>query len=344
MFPRKLSAELDLVRSLSRKLDSHLKRTKPHSLKSCALLLAKLMKHKFGWVFNKPVDVADLGLHDYRTIIKRPMDLGTVNSQLNANWYKSPGEFAEDVRLTFHNAMTYNAPGQDVYAMAEQLSQLFEKAWPAIEAEYARPKLERSDSTPKTQTAQTRPVNNVSKVTSSKKPKAGEPHKRDMTFEEKQKLSNNLQNLPSEKLDNVVQIIKKRNLMTAQHENEIEVDIDNVDAETLWELDRFVTNYRKSLSKNRKKAEMAGLARAKVEENVKEKAVESIQEPVAAGKHKESNTAMEEKKQASSSPVGGEREEKLSKSSSSGSGGSSSSESESGSTSGRGSDAHSPKT
>ncbi|KAL7184500.1 hypothetical protein ACSBR2_026625 [Camellia fascicularis] len=45
-----------------------------------------------------------------------------------------------------------------------------------------------------------------------KKPKANDPHKRDMTYEEKQELSTNLQSLPLEKLDSIVQIIKKRNL------------------------------------------------------------------------------------------------------------------------------------
>ena len=44
-------------------------------MKMCRQLLTKLMKHKHGWVFNKPVDAAAFGLHDYHQIIKRPMDL-----------------------------------------------------------------------------------------------------------------------------------------------------------------------------------------------------------------------------------------------------------------------------
>ncbi|WMV08656.1 hypothetical protein MTR67_002041 [Solanum verrucosum] len=43
------------------------------------------------------------------------------------------------------------------------------------------------------------------------------------------------------KLDAVVQIIKKRNSTFYQHDDEIEVDIDSVDAESFWELERFVT-------------------------------------------------------------------------------------------------------
>ena len=38
-----------------------------------------------------------------------------------------------------------------------------------------------------------------------------------------------------------------------QQEDEIEVDIDSFDTETLWELDRFVNNCKKSMSKNKKK-------------------------------------------------------------------------------------------
>ncbi|XP_072984927.1 transcription factor GTE4-like isoform X1 [Typha latifolia] len=231
---------------------------------NCDLLLSKLMKHKHGWVFNSPVDAKALGLHDYFTIIKRPMDLGTVKAQLGRNHYKSPKEFAEDVRLTFHNAMTYNPKGQDVHVMANKLLQMFEEHWSAIEAEFEdllNAIMERSDST-------VHPVDpKAGRLPALKKPKAKDPQKRDMTFEEKRRLSNNLQNLPPEKLDNVVQIIKKRNFSLSQHDDEIEVDIDSVDVETLWELDRFVTNYKKSLSKHKRKAELAMLAKGAAEQN-----------------------------------------------------------------------------
>jgi bromodomain-containing factor 1 len=122
--------------------------------------------------------------------------------------------------------------------------------------------LERSDSTahpagleatPKQQTAGT----GTGRPPVLKKPKAREPNKREMTFWEKQRLSNDLQDLPAEKLDNVVQIIKKRNSSLNQHDDEIEVDIDSFDVETLWELDRFVTNYKKSITKNKRKAELS---------------------------------------------------------------------------------------
>ncbi|KAL6975909.1 hypothetical protein U1Q18_024704 [Sarracenia purpurea var. burkii] len=344
--------------------------------KSCSALLDKLMKHKHGWVFNTPVDPEALGLVDYFDVIKHPMDLGTVKSRLNTNWYKSPREFGEDVRLTFSNAMTYNPKGQDVHVMADQLSKIFEEKWAVIEADYMRElslavNYEAGLPTPTSRKASslispsaemrrildksesmTNPFDPKAKLMNTahsartpapKKPKAKDPHKRDMTYEEKQKLSTNLQNLPSDKLDNVVQIIKKRNTSLSQNDDEIEVDIDSVDTETLWELDRFVTNYKKSLSKNKRKAELAVQASAEVGPDAKEKntgltVVEAPKETKSDEKNVFSSSPVQEGKQ------GDNASGSSSSSSSSSDSGSSSSDSDSGSSSGYGSDAgHSPR-
>ncbi|KGN47247.1 transcription factor GTE4 [Cucumis sativus] len=326
---------------------------------ACVSLLEKLMKHKHGWVFNTPVDVEGLCLHDYFSIIRHPMDLGTVKTRLNKNWYKSPKEFAEDVRLTFQNAMTYNPKGQDVHIMAEQLLKIFEDRWVVIESNYyqemrlgmeygaplpssnsvrghprpvpldMRKILRRSDSLINPADSRTQPmsVTPSARTPSLKKPKAKDVFKRDMTYNEKKKLSTNLQNLPSEKLDAILQIIKKRNFELLQQDDEIEVDIDSVDTETLWELDRLVMNYRKSLSKNKRKAELAILkARAEAERNDQANLLRE--------------TRADENTISSSSPTRGDHSSKSSSSGSSSSdSGSSSSDSDSDSSSASGSDA-----
>lgn len=340
--------------------------------KSCSTLLERLMKHKHGWVFNEPVDVEALGLHDYHIIIKEPMDLGTVKTRLNKNWYKSPREYAEDVRLTFRNAMTYNPRGQDVHMMAEQLSKIFEDRWAIIEADYIRelrfavdyeagfrthtsrktipalrqptiePRrfLDRSESMIYSVDSKQKPMVTTPRVRSAapKKPKAKDPDKRDMTYEEKQKLSTNLQNLPTEKLDLIVQIIKKNNSALCQHNDEIEVDIDSVDAETLWELDRFVTNYKKGLSKNKRKAELALQARSKALQNLHDKNPPLAESEVPKENKEGGKSLIQAEKQGNS-----ESESSSSESSSSDSG-SSSSDTDSESSSEDGSDAvHSPR-
>lgn len=70
------------------------------------------------------------------------------------------------------------------------------------------------------------------------------------------KLGFGLQNLPQEKMPQLVQIIRKRDEHLAQDVNEIELDIEALDTETLWELDRFVTNWKKMVSKTKRQALM----------------------------------------------------------------------------------------
>ncbi|KAJ9670339.1 hypothetical protein PVL29_026715 [Vitis rotundifolia] len=260
-------------------------------MRRCGQILTKLMKHKFGWVFNKPVDVVGLGLHDYHKIVKQPMDLGSVKSKLERKVYLSPLDFASDVRLTFSNAMLYNPKGQDVYYMAEHLLSLFDEMFnPAYrkfeneveEARHRRPlapgpapsRMAKKSDTVRAQAAHLEPpsaqipmpmaapvpapaptMNPLVVPRSSgklPKPRAKDKVKREMSFEEKAKLGMNLENVPPEKMEQLVAIIRKRNPHMAQDGDDIELDIEAVDIETLWELDRFVSNYKKMESKIRR--------------------------------------------------------------------------------------------
>lgn len=89
------------------------------------------------------------------------------------------------------------------------------------------------------------------------KPKAKDPNKRAMSMDENPKLSVELQSLPEEKMAQLVHIIRKRNAHMVQEGDEIELDIEVLDRETLWEFDRFVTNWKKMVSKAKRQALMA---------------------------------------------------------------------------------------
>ena len=98
----------------------------------CGKILKKLMDHKGGWLFHKPVDPILYGIPDYFDVICNPMDLGTVKKKLTNKQYVTASEFAADVRLTFSNAMKYNPPGNDVHAVAEQLNRIFDSEWRSV--------------------------------------------------------------------------------------------------------------------------------------------------------------------------------------------------------------------
>lgn len=275
----------------------------------CKQVLGKLMKQDDSWVFNAPVDVEKLRLHDYYQIVKNPMDLGTVKSNLFKGAYRSPGEFAADVRLTFDNAMLYNPRGNDVHQMAVELLAKFEnwfrpvyrkllefrhhqmsdpitddaidskvqvrgklglpqnKKFDRVHAASQRAMSVADVHSPIPQPSPVRqpPLKPSLAATKSgndnvkpPKPKAMDSSKREMNMDEKQMLSMVLESLLPEKSEQVVQIISKRNELPVDDEGQISIEIGTLDVETLWELHRFVTNWKKTVSKVNRQALMDG--------------------------------------------------------------------------------------
>jgi hypothetical protein len=108
------------------------------SLKACHKILQELLSKKhsaYAWPFYEPVKVDELGLQDYRDVIERPMDVGTVKQKLVSGQYKTAAEFAADVRLVFTNCYEYNPPDHDVVAMARKLQHVFETRYKNIREE-----------------------------------------------------------------------------------------------------------------------------------------------------------------------------------------------------------------
>ena len=60
----------------------------------------------YAWPFYQPVDVKALNLHDYHEVIKKPMDLSTVQANIDRDLYKNKEDFANDIRLIFENCAT----------------------------------------------------------------------------------------------------------------------------------------------------------------------------------------------------------------------------------------------
>lgn len=107
-------------------------------------LLSRLMihpGHNRKGTFNVAVDPVALGLKDYTSIVKHPMDLGTVKKKLNGNIYRNHEEVASDIRLCFRNALIYNPKSHPVHEAAEGLLLYFEKGYKAILNEKKEPSM-----------------------------------------------------------------------------------------------------------------------------------------------------------------------------------------------------------
>jgi Bromodomain len=85
--------------------------------------------------FIEPVDWRGLELYDYPTVIKKPMDLGTIKRKLERDQYVSAAYCAADVRRVWSNCMTYNAVGSDFYLLAKSFSKRFEDRYRRIRNE-----------------------------------------------------------------------------------------------------------------------------------------------------------------------------------------------------------------
>ncbi|XP_051219903.1 transcription factor GTE7 [Lolium perenne] len=220
----------------------------------CAQILAKLQKDKRSVWFNSPVEVEALGLHDYHAVIKHPMDLGTVRATLAAKKHPSHHAFAADVRLTFSNALRYNPVEHGVHTFAGDLLASFGDMYRAAVAWFEDERKRIAPVKVELPPAQANP--RAAKV---RMPKAREPNKREMSLEEMNMLKVGLESLPEEKMHNVMQIVQKRSAGNPELLGDaIELDIDEMDIETQWELDRFVTNFNRALNKSRRSAMING--------------------------------------------------------------------------------------
>lgn len=232
-------------------------------VKQCEGLVSKMLSHKFGPVFAEPVDVVKLKIPDYFSIIKHPMDLGTVKRKLLSGEYSDLSAFAADVRLTFTNAMTYNPPDNDVHFMAKTLSKFFEVRWKPIEkkiltSQAVPPKynalLEKETITPAvpSKKLKTSPpehmVKSVVNVTE-------EPVMRVISDLEKHKLRTELESadLP----DRIIDFLKENSNAAQDCEDEIEIDLDALTDDTLFRLRKLLDECRASTPEEAKEPNIA---------------------------------------------------------------------------------------
>ncbi|KAL5864437.1 hypothetical protein ACOSQ3_001951 [Xanthoceras sorbifolium] len=228
-------------------------------MKQCETLLKRLMSHQYGWVFNTPVDVVKLNIPDYFTVIKHPMDLGTIMRKVTSGAYSSPLEFLADVRLTFSNAMTYNPPGNDVYVMADSLRKFFEARWKAIEkkipATEPQSLAEKSGLRVDVETAKPVPPAKKRKIETMHHEIVAEPVKQVMTEEEKHNLGRELESLLGEMPVNIIDFLKEHSSNGGEGEDEIEIDIDDLSDDTLFTLRKLLDGYLEEKQKNQARAE-----------------------------------------------------------------------------------------
>lgn len=191
----------------------------------CKTMIKSLSNDKNAWPFLEPVDPISLNIPDYFDVIKHPMDLGTIKKRLDTGYYSTIAELNFDVHLTFNNALTYNIPGSDICLMAEHLLESWSKKYTSL--------LKQIEEQPENWKVEA--IRSKTKKTDSDKKKNIQP----MTYEEKKKLGEQINQLDSEQLQRVVEIISKT-FGPSENEQDLEVDMNDLGDETLRELEAYV--------------------------------------------------------------------------------------------------------
>ena len=82
--------------------------------------------------FREPVDWRSLGLLDYPSVVKRPMDLRTLRTLLEKDQFKTESEFFETLDLIWMNCQLYNHKNLRVHRYStncQKLGYALERAW-----------------------------------------------------------------------------------------------------------------------------------------------------------------------------------------------------------------------
>jgi hypothetical protein len=76
-------------------------------------------------MFLSPVDPVSSHCPDYFKVISRPMDLGTVRDNLEANRYNSVSAWKADVDLVWRNSIEYNSANAILLLLTKDLQKHF---------------------------------------------------------------------------------------------------------------------------------------------------------------------------------------------------------------------------
>ncbi|CAK4079102.1 unnamed protein product [Aphanomyces euteiches] len=175
----------------------------------CVEVLDEFFKMEASEAFRERVNWEEWGLYDYLQVVKTPMDMTTVRTKLSKGEYKKPEEFAKDMRLIWDNCKLYNQDGSDLWAVAHDLSKMFDE----------RMKELKLDDGPSTKSSSSEP-----------------------SLEERIVFSQDIYKISSKDLGTVIEMLEERcpKALDRQNADELELNVDAIDTKTFKEVDAFI--------------------------------------------------------------------------------------------------------
>ncbi|EPY51712.1 bromodomain protein [Schizosaccharomyces cryophilus OY26] len=99
-------------------------------------MLRQLRRGRDSIPFRAPVDSVKQNIPDYPSIVKHPMDLGTIQKKFSSGRYASAENFIDDMSLMFDNCFLYNGTESPVGVMGKNLQATFERQLKQLPSPY----------------------------------------------------------------------------------------------------------------------------------------------------------------------------------------------------------------
>lgn len=99
-------------------------------LRFCQEILNEMNRPRYSgiaWPFTMPVDPVALNIPTYHKIIKKPMDLSTIEKKLNEGQYETAKEFEADMRLMFANCYKFNPESDKIHTLGKEFEAVFDE-------------------------------------------------------------------------------------------------------------------------------------------------------------------------------------------------------------------------
>lgn len=93
----------------------------------CKNILGEIKKHPLSVIFNYPIDPVEEGIPNYFTVVKTPMDLSTIQANLDNNKYQTIADWKSDMTLVWSNAVKYFTKKSYIGVVAIELEKYFNK-------------------------------------------------------------------------------------------------------------------------------------------------------------------------------------------------------------------------
>ncbi|XP_043556019.1 bromodomain-containing protein 3-like [Chiloscyllium plagiosum] len=268
------------------------------NLQLCNDILKEMFAKKhaaYAWPFYEPVDAEALGLHDYHDIIEHPMDLSSVK-------YGNINSLCGDFDYFQYDLPQLKAVHDQLKALTRAPLSRLKKKKKVKKERRKNKKLKKNCERKKTKSKQLQKKKykkSSEERRTSKKIKQhmpvceSEDDAKPMSYDEKRRLSLDINKLPGDKLGRIVHIIQAREpSLRDSNPDEIEIDFETLKSSTLRDLERHVNTCLRKKQRKTFPKKSSGKSKEEIQLEKKqelEKRLQDVSGHLNAGKkHKNS--------------------------------------------------------